>query len=399
MGRSPSEPLTNSSVLTFVALCACGAASAPAPAAPLVDADDPWPMFRREPRHGGDARDHRALAWEVAWQVELGERVDASPIVVEAGVVVATRKGTVVLLDPENGAERARADVGGGVWATPTAVRGVIVVGVGRDDGGGDLVGLDARDLRVRWRRRVAVGSRGQGRTSFGAGTADGDRALLCMNKVVLAIHASDGRELARRATGQCFGAPGLDRDAAYVATREGELVAIPRDLAPGDPDDPVAGRWRVPIGERANNDTAPVVTDELVLVGSNNGYLHAFAKGDGALRWKAGDGHWVVSAPAIADGLAIFGDDGDVVRAVSLADGTERWRGKVGGDVASSAVVIGEHVIHGAHDGKVHAWLLTDGTPLAPIDAGSPMFASPAVTRAGMVVIATHAGRILAIR
>lgn len=355
-------------------------------------------MFRREPRHGGDTRAHHALAWEVAWTAELGERIDASPIVVEDGVVVATRKGTVALLDPATGAERARAALGGSIWGTPTAAHGVIVVGVVRD-AGGELVGLDARDLRVRWRRAVVPGGGARGGTSFSAGTADGARVLLCQGATLVAIGTADGRELARRATGTCFGAPGIDGDAIYVATRGGELLAIPRDLARQPDGEAMRVSWRVPIGARDNNDTAPVITDELVLVGSNNGFMYAFAKADGALRWKVGDGDWVVSAPAIADGLAVFGDDGDVVRAVSLADGSERWRGTVGGDVASSAVVIGEHVVHGAHDGKVHAWRLTDGAPLEPIDAGGKMFASPAVTSEGMVVIATHEGRVVAIR
>ena len=156
--------------------------------------------------------------------------------------------------------------------------------------------------------------------------------------------------------------------------------------------------RWIAPT-TRAFADTSPVVNDELVLVGSNDGHLYALATQDGAPRWKVGDGHWVVSAPAIADGLAIFGDDGDVVRAVTLADGSERWRGEVGGDVASSAVVVGEHVVHGAHDGKVHAWQLADGAALPPMDAGAAMFASPALTASGLLVIATHEGRVLAIR
>jgi outer membrane protein assembly factor BamB len=356
---------------------------------PHEPADDPWPMFRRDPRHGGDARDHRALAWEVAWQVELGARVDASPIVVENGVVVATRKGTVVLLDPTSGHERARAELGGSIWATPTAANGMIVVGViGKD--GGDLVGLDARDLKVWWRH-----SPGRRATSFGAGTADREAVLLCAGDALLAVQAYDGHVLHRHGVGErCFGAPALGVNTVYVGTRAGTLVAISN-----------SGRerartlWAMPTKSVAYNDAAPVIAGELVLVGSNNGYLHAFARANGAHLWRVGDGDWVVSAPAIADGLAIFGDDGDVVRAVSLADGTEKWRGTVGGDVASSAVVIGEHVIHGAHDGKVHAWRLTDGTPLTPIDAGAPMFASPAVTREGLVVIATHQGRVVAIR
>lgn len=392
MVPSPREPLAISLAMIFVALCAAASGacfSAWRGIPPHQPTDDPWPMFRREPRHGGDARDHHALAWEVAWQVELGERVDASPIVVENGVVVATRKGTVVLLDPETGAVRARATPGGSIWATPAAAHGMIVVGV-VGTGGGELVGLDARDLTIWWRR-----SAGRRATSFSAGTTDGGAVLLCAGEVLLAIRAFDGRVLNRHGVGdRCYGAPAIGGTTVYVGTRAGTVVAISNTGRA-----PARTLWTMPTRSVAYNDAAPVVAGDLVLVGSNNGYVHAFAKTNGAHLWRVGDGDWVVSSPAIADGVAIFGDDGDVVRAVSLVDGTERWRGNVGGDVASSAVVIGEHVVHGAHDGKVHAWRLTDGAPLTPINAGAPMFASPAVTREGMVVIATHAGRVLAIR
>jgi outer membrane protein assembly factor BamB len=207
-------------------------------------------------------------------------------------------------------------------------------------------------------------------------------------------VQAVDGRILSTHGVGdRCYGAPAIARSTVFVGTRAGTLEAISNSGL-----DRSRTLWTAPTATVAYNDAAPVVTDELILIGSNNGYLHAFDR-TGKLRWRVGDGDWVVSAPAIADGMAIFGDDGDVERAVSLADGSERWRGKVGGDVASSAVVIGDYAVHGAHDGKVHAWRLADGAPLEPIDAGGAMFASPAVTREGAVVIATHKGRVLAIR
>ncbi len=358
----------------------CGGARAPATDEPR---DDPWPMFRREARHGGDARDRGPLAWELAWSHELGARVDASPIVVAAGVVVATRTGVVVVLDPEGGAERARAELGGDVWATPAASAGTIVIGVRRDSGG-ELVGLDAGDLAVRWRRPVVSGG-------FGAATAAGRRVWLCNGAAVVAIDPDDGAELAHLTLDQrCYGAPAIDGGALYVASRDGALRSF--DVRTG------ARRWQAITTAGAFNEVAPVVTDDLVLIGSNDGHLYGFGPG-GDQRWRAGDGDWVVSSPAVADGLAVFGDDGGVERAVALADGRERWRGKVGNDVASSAVVIGDHVVHGAHDGKLHAWRLTDGVARPPIDAGAPMFASPAVTGDGLVVIATHAGRVVAIR
>ena len=227
MGPNSRDSLANSRLprLTFVlaVFAACGGGAARRE--PLADADDPWPMFRREPRHGGDARDHRALAWEVAWQVELGERVDASPIVVEHGVVVATREGTVALLDPVIGAERARTSLGGGIWATPAAARGVIVLGVGRRRGG-ELVGLSARDLRVRWRRTITA-ARGTRASTFGAATADGDSVWLCAGESVVAVRVRDGAEVARHdVRARCFGAPAIDGEKIYVATRNGEVIA-----------------------------------------------------------------------------------------------------------------------------------------------------------------------------
>lgn len=359
-----------------------GCGGAPTVWAP-ADAVDPWPMFRREPRHGGDARDRGRLTWEVAWQVELDERVDASPIVVAGGVVVATRKGTVVLLDPTTGDERARMALGGDVWATPAAARGVIVLGM-RRGGAGELIGLDARSLGVRWRRGVASGG-------FGAATVDGGAVRACNGEALVSVDAGDGRERARWPLGaRCFGAPAIDGETIYVASRAGELRAY--DRARG------VERWRAVTSAGVANDSGPVVADGVVMIGSNDGHMYGFGT-DGAPRWRVGDGDWTVSSPAIAAGLAVFGDDGDVVRAVRITDGTEVWRGEVGGDVASSAVVVGEHVVHGAHDGKVHAWRLRDGEPREAIDAGGKMFASPAVTAEGMVVIATHAGRVVAIR
>jgi outer membrane protein assembly factor BamB len=342
-------------------------------------------MFRREARHVGDEHARAALAWEVAWAVELGERIDASPIVVEDGVVIATRKGTVVLLDPETGAERARAELGGGgIWATPTAAKGVVVVGVVREKGG-ELVGLDARTLAVRWRRVVSDAN------SFGAGTAQGEVVWLCEGRFVVGVRVGDGAETARRDVGaNCFGAPAIDGDLMYVASRTGELWRFD-----GDATTPA---WTARMTKGVPSDTAPVVGDGLVLVGSNDGTMYAFSNA-GELVWKVEVGAWVVSAPAIVDGKVIFGHDGDREQAVDLRDGHEIWNGSTGGDVASSAVVIGEYAIHGAHDGKVHAWRVADGAPLEPIDAGGKLFASPAVTREGAVVIATQEGRVLAIR
>lgn len=376
-------------VVAGITACAGPAARTPR----RGDGDGAWPMFRGQAAHGGDARGRGALAWRVAWTVELGARIDASPLVIGAGagagIVVATRSGVVVRLAPADGAEQARVALGGDVWATPAAVGGVIVVGV-RGARGGELVGLEAQDLRIRWRRAVASGG-------FGAATVAHGLVWLCNGTAVVAVAPADGAERARWPLGdRCFGAPAITDDTLYVASRDGAVRAYA--LADG------LLRWAAVTEPGADNDAAPVVAGDALLIASSGGHLHAFGRGDGAPRWRVGDGAWVVSAPAVGDGVAVVGDDGGVVRAIGLADGGARWRGVVGGDVASSPVLVdggvdGALVVHGAHDGLIHAWRLGDGAARPPIDAGAAMFASPAVTADGAVVLATHAGRVLAIR
>ncbi len=223
-------------------------------------------MFRGDAAHGGDRPAAPTPAWRIAWRAELGARIDASPLVLAGGVLIATRTGVVVLLDAATGAERARAALGGGdVWATPAAAGDVIVVGVRRRQGG-ELVGLGARDLAVRWRRAVAEGG-------FGAATAVDGVVWLCNGAALVALAPATGREQARIALGdRCYGAPAAGGAAIVVATRDGQVRGF------------VGGRTvdRGATSAGADNDTAPVIAGERVLLGSNDHWLYALgARGE----------------------------------------------------------------------------------------------------------------------
>jgi outer membrane protein assembly factor BamB len=370
-------------------LAACGAP--PGRARLHVQDAHPWPQLGGP---GGDgAARGAALRGEVAWSVALGARVDASPLVTADGaVVVVTRAGEVVLLDAARGAVRRRRTLtraGGGavaLWATPALVGDVLVLAAP----GLGLVGLDAVTLAERWRgprRFVAI-------RSAGAARADGARAWLCAGDHLVAVDAGTGAVVVDHLVGdRCYGAPGLaPGGGVVVASRDGGVTRVDRDGRV---------RWRAVTSPGADNDSGVTVTSDLVVLGSNDGHVHAFDLTTGTRRWEQGRPGWVVSTPASEPGGDTFfvGDDGDGLSALAGATGAERWRARTGGDVASSPLIVGGLVVHGSHDGTLRAWDAATGAARWQVALGAAAFASPARTAAGWVVIATHAGEIVAVR
>lgn len=372
-------------VLAVVALAAIGCGPTPRRTTPTDrvtgDAAPAWPMFRGRPDHAGDFGDRSTPSWKLRWAVDLGERIDASPVITGDGrVIVATREGSVRALATADGAIAARASVGAGVWSSP-ALAGDVLLLASAD---GHLHGLDAGTLRPRWKRSVAG-------ASFSAITIAGGAAYVCAGSRLVAFDPTRGRILWLVELGApSFTAPAVDadRDLVVVGTRAGDVLAFDRRGKP---------RWLARTTAGAHNDGSPVIAGELVLLGSNDRALHALAAADGSARWRVDGDHWVVSTPAVASDSIYVGDDGGTLRAIDL-DGAELWSTRVGDDLASSPTVVGELVVHGAHDGKVHAHRRDGSGSLPAIDAGAPMYASPAVDTAGAVYIATHAGRVLAI-
>jgi len=258
---------------------------------------------------------------ESRWSAELDDDVDHTPAATDDRVVVAD-EGAVVALSRDDGAE---------LWSTPLdrqardavsvhAGAGLATVPVG-DVG---LVAFDLGSGERLWTDRT-LGARP---AAFGA-APDGDGTAA----VYVTGYRADGD------TGVC------------------------RRL---DPDG--TRRWSVDL---AGPDTAPVVTDEGLLVG-DGGTLAVRDPADGSRRRTLGSfGERVRERLAVADGTAyVVGDGGDLV-AVAFEDGSERWRADVSvmadaaPAVGADAVVVGARELPEDSLGGILALDRADGTPL----------------------------------
>lgn len=271
------------------------------------------------------------------WRTELKVRLSAGPGVGDDLVVVAGRDGEVVGLDAADGSERWRADVigeslsrplvtGQGVaiytidgrlrvlslfdgeerWSMqqdlpPLTLRGSsspIVVGgtilVGFDNG--RLLALDLDTGATEWEAMISPPS---GRSDLER-LADVDGRLQAVGRDVYAsgyhgqvvsLAAESGQPLWTREISSYVGV-GADWNNVYLATDEGELVALLRRNG--------SDVWRSDALLR-REPTAPVSFDLTVAVGDFEGYVHFFSNIDGTpvARVRIGKGN-ISDAPVV---------------------------------------------------------------------------------------------------
>jgi len=214
------------------------------------------------------------------------------------------------------------------------------------------------------------------------------------------------------------------------VTLRRGVLPEFPARPTSDHPS-PVPA-WIVELGAPVWSD--PVVAGDLVLIGADDGRLHARDARTGAPRWvfraegairapvtgsgdmlyvHADDGflyqldaatgaeHWKVRTPqqpivrvpppgpgsrwdtrasgvAVADSSLYLGTHDGQVLALDAAGGTIRWAFTTGGSILATPAVADGRVFAGSYDGQVYAFDAATGTLLWAYDTQAPVTSTP---------------------
>jgi outer membrane protein assembly factor BamB len=226
------------------------------------------------------------------WRANTGN-VSAPLAIVGGTLIVQTRSGTVLGLDPRTGTVRWRRRVGTGRAAPAAGDDGTFVVAT-LDS----LFRLSAADGKVRARRRspgpIVSGWRSAGTTLL-AGTGD---------SLVIAVDRDSLSERWRaRLDAPVLVAPAVVGDTIFAVSRVGTLYRI--DAGSGETARIAALHWPVTA--------APVAFDSLLLVGGADGTVRALRR-DGGELWRLALWDPVPFAPLLlSDGIVAFGGNGDL--------------------------------------------------------------------------------------
>jgi outer membrane protein assembly factor BamB len=175
------------------------------------------------------------------------------------------------------------------------------------------------------------------------------------------------------------YGTPVISQDLVYVGTYNGRVYAL----------NSVTGalRWVYP---REVNETVGAIVGSLVLdsdviyFGSSNGKVYALEATTGDYKWEFETGDRIGTSPVVSEGVIYFGSYDRKLYAISSQDGKALWRQPkdLPAAMCSSPVVSGDSIYFGAFDRNLYAVNKNDGTDKwqQPFPGGNWFWADPLV-------------------
>ena len=269
-----------------------------------------------------------------------------APLVCAEGLVLAgSTRGTLIVLDAKNGAEKWRYETAGIITGSPNVVRqaapAVLASVVILDQSEGSLHGLDMANGKLLWK------SEGVERCD-GAPGIGGGRIVFGSCLAALHVYSNEGthlKDVEVGGDGQIAGGVAVDGNLAFAGARDGSLICA--DLEGGDI------VWSSDESEDQTFST-PAVTSNMVVYSSDNGFVYAVDRKDGKTLWKF-DAGGLPTSPVVATDKVVVSADG-ILFLLSLDDGRKFWSKNVSDEITSPAL-IGGMVVVGADDGTVSAF------------------------------------------
>ena len=332
------------------------------------------------------------IALQRAWEVDLGNCEDTflRPAVLDNAVYAASRKGTLVRVDPVSGHEVWRASLDGGISAG-VGSDGVTVAVAGPR---GNIVAFDAAGKRL-WEAQassdvlspplvghdlVVVRSTDQRVAAYEATTG---KRLWVFQKQQPALSLRIEAELAFAGDSVLVGFPG------------GRLDAIA--LANG------AGRWEGGVSEPKGATEVERLADVVgvpaqfgndVCTASYQGRVTCFDNHNGDLRWAR---EFSAGAGVAVSNEAVVGvDAGSQMNAFARDTGAGLWQtGALANRGLSSPGIAGKYVAVGDFAGIIHFLSLRDGHLAGRFEeSGGPVISTPQPWNGGLV-FQTAKGRL----
>jgi outer membrane protein assembly factor BamB len=258
----------------------------------------------------------------VLWSIPDDTGIAASPACLDGVVYSASQNGTVLSANATTGEVLWQADAGGELWSSPALDENCLYVGTVT----GRMLALWRDDGTERWNLTYAEGWTVYSTPAVSggvvyAGFADyGGRA-----GEIAALNASTGAVIWRQHNEGMYSTPAVTDEAVYAhvwnKTAGGSfLLAMPLRDPSGDgviSDGELLWSFQTMDFEGGSS---PLVTDNLVVVGSTDDFLYAVNRTTGALAWKVPTGGNVVGSPMLFERKVFVGSMGGSVLCIGSA-------------------------------------------------------------------------------
>jgi eukaryotic-like serine/threonine-protein kinase len=189
------------------------------------------------------------------------------------------------------------------------------------------------------------------------------------------------------------YASPVISDDLLYMGTYNGKIYAF--NSLTG------ALRWVYP---REGNDTAGSIVGNLVVdstslyFGSSNGKVYALDKATGDRKWPEYETqNRIWTSPSVSDGVIYVSSYDKKLHAISSIDGKKVWQTALPSAICSSPVVSKDTIFCGTFDRNLYALNKTDAKVLWKFEGGNWFWADPLI-QGNIVYAACLDSRIYAI-
>jgi outer membrane protein assembly factor BamB len=347
--RYEARDIVGSSTEEFVA-------SEPEERPPARPDEEVWPFFGYDSeRRKAPALFRQRPPYRAVWVFRGRALLEFPPVIAYKRAYVANNSGRLFAINVRTGKAKW-SFLGRRCTASSPAVANGIVYqafmirlpcsargGHGAD---GELVALNARTGKVRWRRRI-------GPSETSPVVAGGLVYVGDSRGYVYAFRARTGRtRWAFRAADAVKGGVAVSGHRLYVGAYGGRLYAL----------DARSGRllWRSSsqnrLGGRGNFYATPVAAHGRVYIGNTDGKMYSYGATSGHIRWSHQTGSYVYSSPAVWKQRVYAGSHDKNLYCFDAATGRVRWRFRANGKISGSPTVIDGLVYFSTVKGRTYA-------------------------------------------
>jgi outer membrane protein assembly factor BamB len=300
-----------------------------------------WPFYGYTPERTRylDARIRPPL--RPLWKWGRGQLIEFQPVLAENTLFLIRNGGEVVALNARRGRVRWRRDSGAKAASSPAWWKNRLFVTMLEP---GKIVALRARNGRLIWRKRLPSRTESsplvrRGRVYFGS--EDG---------TVYCLRARDGKEIWRyHAEGAVKAGLAYSKGLLYFGDYAGEVTAIRARNGKEVWNVDSEGRS---FGRSGNFYSTPAAAFGRIYLGNTDGFVYSFVARSGRLAWRTSTGAFVYAAPAVArvprfkPAVFIGSYDGNFY-ALDARSGRKLWTHHAGGKISGAATVVGDVVYY----------------------------------------------------
>jgi outer membrane protein assembly factor BamB len=350
----------------------------------LAEEEPAWPLFRGSPDMRGVAGEVLKAPLKLAWAVELGDSVLATPVIAGGRVYVGAEDGKFACFNLADGVKLWEYLAEDKIEGTACVAGAAVVFG----SGDGLLHAVDRESGKVIW--TYETDGEILGGANLYHSDKDGtdyvligsyDNNLHCVNLVT-------GKAKWTYETDNAVnGAPGVHAGKIYFGGCDAQIYSV----------DAETGKTGSSMDAENYIANSIVVVDAVAYVAHHGNRVAAFDLVAKKRLWEFGERDFpFFASPAVsADSVFAAGRDKRLYR-IDRKTGEAVWEFKTGSGIDSSPVVSGDTVFVGSGDGNLYAIDIPGGEKVWSYEIGEDIRSSPAIA-GGKLVIGCDDGKVYA--